>query len=193
MRWCDARRRRDRGRHRPRDQPQARLSPRFRLVDNRCRKPSLLAIPALAAAVACPDREVICVAGDGAFGINATERDDLVRHGAEAAVTVSNNAAWDTQRFVQELDDGGQVIGRVLAHAYWAAMARGPGDHAERVQVPVDLPAAIQRAAANAPALIDVVTSELAVFSDAKQGLGFVPDDQPPTARGDAERRRGGL
>ena len=37
---------------------------------------------AIAAALACPDRQVICVTGDGAFGINAMEIDTAVRHGA---------------------------------------------------------------------------------------------------------------
>jgi acetolactate synthase-1/2/3 large subunit len=45
---------------------------------------------------------------------------------------------------------------------------------------------------ANAPALIDVVTSQSAVSSDARKGLGFVPDYQALTAWDDAERRRRG-
>ena len=43
---------------------------------------------------------------------------------------------------------------------------------------------------ANAPAVIDVVTSQQAVSSDAQKGLGFVPDYQALTAWDDAERRR---
>jgi acetolactate synthase-1/2/3 large subunit len=35
-----------------------------------------------------------------------------------------------------------------------------------------------------------VVTSQTAVSSDARKGLGFVPDYQPLTAWDDAERRR---
>ena len=38
--------------------------------------------------------------------------------------------------------------------------------------------------------MIDVVTSQTVVSSDAKKGLGFVPDYQPLTAWDDAERRR---
>ena len=45
----------------------------------------------------------------------------------------------------------------------------------------------------NAPALIDVVTSQAVVSSDAKKGLGFVPDYQPLTAWDEAERRRRGV
>jgi acetolactate synthase-1/2/3 large subunit len=49
---------------------------------------------------------------------------------------------------------------------------------------------ALARALANAPAVLDVVTSQTAVSSDARKGLGFVPDYQPLTAWDEAERRR---
>ena len=148
---------------------------------------------AVAAALACPDRQVICVTGDGAFGINAMEIDSMVRHGAKAVVIVSNNAAWNIERFDQEFNYGGRVIGTLLAHSDYAAMARALGAHGECVENPADLPAALERALANAPALVDVVTSQSAVSSDAKKGLGFVPDYQPLTAWDDAERKRRGL
>ena len=85
------------------------------------------------------------------------------------------------------------MIGTLLAHSDYAAMARALGAHGERVENPADLPAALERALANAPALVDVVTSQSAVSSDAKKGLGFVPDYQPLTAWDDAERKRRGL
>ena len=50
---------------------------------------------AIAAALAFPDRQVISVNGDGAYGINAMEIDTAVRHGARAVFIVSNNAAWN--------------------------------------------------------------------------------------------------
>jgi acetolactate synthase-1/2/3 large subunit len=78
------------------------------------------------------------------------------------------------------------------AHADYAAMARALGAHGERVEDPADLPGAIERAIANAPALVDVVTSQDAVSSDAQKGLGFVPDYQALTAWDDAERKRRG-
>jgi acetolactate synthase-1/2/3 large subunit len=87
---------------------------------------------------------------------------------------------------------GGRVVGTVLAHSDYAAMARALGAHGERVEDPADLPAALERALANAPALVDVVTSQTAVSSDAKKGLGFVPDYQPLTAWDEAERKRRG-
>lgn len=148
---------------------------------------------AVAASLAFPDRQVIAVTGDGAFGLNAMEIDTAVRHGARPVIIVSNNAAWNIERYDQEENYGGRVVGTLLRHSDYAGMARALGLHGERVEDPADLPAAIRRALANAPAVVDVVTSQHAVSSDAKKGLGFVPDYQPLTAWDDAERRRRGL
>jgi acetolactate synthase-1/2/3 large subunit len=148
---------------------------------------------AIAAALAFPGRQVISVTGDGAFGINAMEIDTAVRHGAKAVFIVSNNAAWNIERFDQESNYGGRVVGTTLRHSDYAAMARALGAHGERVEKPEDLVGALKRALANAPALVDVVTSQTVVSSDARKGLGFVPDYQPLTAWDDAERRRRGL
>ncbi len=148
---------------------------------------------AIAAALAFPDRQVIAVNGDGAYGLNAMEVDTAVRHGAKAVFVVSNNAAWNIERYDQEANYGGRVVGTTLAYSDYAAMARAFGAHGERVENPDDLSGALQRALANAPAVVDVVTSRTAISSDAKKGLGFVPDYQALTAWDDAERKRRGL
>lgn len=145
-----------------------------------------------AASLACPDRQVVCVTGDGAYGINAMEIDTAVRHGAKIVVIVSNNAAWNIERYDQDMNYGGRVVGTELADSDYAAMARAFGAHGERVTEPDDLAAAIQRGFENAPAVIDVITSQHAPSSDAGKGLGFVPNYQPLTAWDDAERRRRG-
>ena len=75
---------------------------------------------AIAAALAYPDRQVISVNGDGAYGINAMEIDTAVRHGAKAVFIVSNNAAWNIERFDQEFNYGGRVVGTTLQHAHYA-------------------------------------------------------------------------
>jgi acetolactate synthase-1/2/3 large subunit len=147
---------------------------------------------AVAAALAFPDRQVISVNGDGAFGINAMEIDTAVRHGAKAVFIVSNNAAWNIERYDQEANYGGRVVGTTLRHSDYAAMAQALGAHGERVEDPAKLVDALRRALANVPALVDVVTSQAAVSSDARKGLGFVPDFQPLTAWDDAERKRRG-
>lgn len=148
---------------------------------------------AIAAALALPEKQVVAVTGDGAYGINAMEIDTAVRHGAKIVVVVSNNAAWNIERFDQATNYGGRVVGTTLRHSDYAGMARALGAHGERVEDPADLIPALKRAIANAPAVVDVVTTQTAVSSDAKKGLGFVPDFQALTAWDDAERARRGL
>ena len=144
----------------------------------------------VAAALLHPDRQVVTITGDGAFGINAMEIDSAARHQAKAVFIVSNNAAWNIERLDQEMNYGGRVVGTTLAWSDYAAMARAFGLHAERVTDPARLPGAIADALANAPALIDVVTTQDALSSDAGKGLGWVPDRQALTAWDDAEQAR---
>jgi acetolactate synthase-1/2/3 large subunit len=145
-----------------------------------------------AAALAFPDRHVICVTGDGAYGINAMEVDTAVRHQCQAVFIVSNNAAWNIERFDQEINYGGRIVGTMLGDTDYAAMARALGAHGERVEDPADLANALRRALANAPAVVDVVTSQQVISSDATKGLGWVPTYQALAAWDDAEQRRRG-
>lgn len=145
---------------------------------------------AVSASLACPDRQVISVNGDGAYGINAMEIDTAVRHQAKALFIVSNNGAWNIERHDQLNNYGGRVVGTMLGDADYAAMARALGAHGERVTDPGDLKNAIRRGLANAPAVIDVVTSQEVASSDADKGLGFVPPLQPLFAWDEAEKRR---
>ena len=149
---------------------------------------------AVAAALLHPGRQVVAITGDGAFGINAMEIDSAQRHGARCVFIVSNNAAWNIERLDQEVNYGGRVVGTTLAYSDYAAMARAFGLHAERVTDAERLPGAIADALAHAartgPALIDVVTTQHALSSDAGKGLGWVPDRQALTAWDEAEQAR---
>ena len=142
----------------------------------------------IAASLACPDRVVVVATGDGAFGFNAMELDTAVRHRAPVLVVVANNGSWAIEVRDQQ-ETHGKVVGTRLQFADYAAMARGFGMHAERVEKAEDLAGAIRRALANRPALLDVVVTPEPASSDAKSGLAWVPDLQPLAAWDDAERR----
>ena len=141
----------------------------------------------IAASLARPEAQVVVATGDGAFGFNAIEIDTAVRHGAPVVVVVANNSAWQIEVHDQEVTHG-KVVGTRLGNADYAAMARGLGMHAERVEREEDLGGALERAFANRPALVDVVVTGEAVSSDGKTGLAWVPDLQPLAAWDDAER-----
>jgi acetolactate synthase-1/2/3 large subunit len=144
----------------------------------------------VAAALLHPDRQVVVITGDGAFGINAMEIDSAKRHGAKVVFIVANNAAWNIERLDQELNYGGRVYGTTLAWSEYATMARAFGLHGERVTDPARLQGAIEEAFAKAPALLDVVVTQHALSSDAGKGLGWVPEYQALTAWDEAEQAR---
>lgn len=144
---------------------------------------------AIAAALANPDRPAITVTGDGAFGINAMEVNTAVRHGARIVVIVSNNGAWNIERYDQE-ENYGLVVGTDLEDNDYAALGEALGAHGERVTEPGQLADALKRALANAPAVIDVRTSRDAPSPDAGKGLGWVPDYQALIPWNDAEIER---
>ena len=131
----------------------------------------------VAASLALPDRTVVVATGDGAFGFNAMEIDTAARHQAPVLIVVANNGSWAIEVRDQQ-ETHGKVVGTRLQYADHAAMARGFGLHAERVERAEDLPAAIARALDHRPALLDVVVTPEAASSDAKSGLAWVPDLQ---------------
>ena len=146
----------------------------------------------VAAALARPDKKVLVATGDGAFGFNALEIDTAVRHGARVVFVVANNGAWQIEVHDQA-ERYGKIVGTRLQFADHAAMARGFGLHAERVERAEDLPAALDRAFACAPALVDAVVTPDAVSPDARSGLARVPDAQALASWDEAERNwRGG-
>jgi acetolactate synthase-1/2/3 large subunit len=142
----------------------------------------------VAASLALPGRTVVVATGDGAFGFNAMEIDTAARHKAPVLIVVANNGSWAIEVRDQQ-ETHGKVVGTNLQYADHAAMARGFGLHAERVERVEDLPAAIARALQNLPALLDVVVTPEAASSDAKSGLAWVPDLQALGAWDEAEER----
>jgi len=146
----------------------------------------------IAAALARPKTQVAVITGDGSFGFNAIDIDTARRHGAGVVFIVANNAAWNIEVYDQEVTYDA-CVGTKLADCDYAGLARALGLHGERVEDAAELPQALKRAFANAPALVDVAVTGEAVSSDSKAGLAWVPDLQPLAAWDEAERAwRGG-
>ncbi len=148
---------------------------------------------AVAAALAFPGRQVIAITGDGAFGSTrwrSTPRCGTgPRRCSSSRTTPPGTSSDTTRRRTTAAGSWGRCCG-IRTMPGWRGLS---ALHGERVEDPAELAGALRRALDNAPALIDVVTSQAAVSSDAQKGLGFVPDYQALTAWDDAERRRRGL
>jgi acetolactate synthase-1/2/3 large subunit len=104
------------------------------------------------AQVAAPDRPVVVLSGDGAFGWNGMEMDTAIRHKLNIVVVVSNNAGFTSRR------TGGNV-GRELGWQRYDKLVEALGGHGEFVEKPAEIRAAIERALrAGKPALVNVCT-----------------------------------
>lgn len=146
----------------------------------------------IAAALACPDRQVAVVSGDGSFGINAIDLDTARRHGAKVVFVVANNSAWNIELNDQIASYGGRIIGTELPSCNYAHLARALGLHAARVENPDDLPQALAQAFEKAPSLLDVVITRDVISPDGQSGIPLVPDMQPLVRWDDMERARRG-
>ena len=141
----------------------------------------------IAAALAQPQRPVVVLTGDGAFGFNAMEIDTAVRHDVPLLIVVANNGSWAIEVRDQR-ESHGEIVGTELRYSDYAMMARGLGAYAQRVEHVDQLAAAIANAMAHRTALLDVIVTPEAVSADGKSGLAWVPDLQPLAAWDTAER-----
>lgn len=104
---------------------------------------------AISAALEYPDRQVVCLAGDGCFQMTCNELSTAVQHGAKPVIVVMDNGRYGTIRMHQEKHYPGRVSGTALANPDFAALARAYGGHGEVVAASDDFPAAYARAVAS--------------------------------------------
>jgi acetolactate synthase-1/2/3 large subunit len=124
---------------------------------------------AIGAKLGAPDREVVCVTGDGAAGFNVMELQSAARDGIKVTVIVMAEGEW-TMEIPNEMQRYGQTFGTTMGEVRWDLVAQGLGCHGELVQSLADLPAALERARHDdRPALVCVRTSKDANLS--------IPDD----------------
>jgi len=94
---------------------------------------------ALGAKLAKPEAQVICVHGDGSFGLNAMELDTAVRHKLPVLVVISLNGGWTA-------DPNRDKPGRDLGYTRYERMAEALGCHGEYVDKAEDIRPALERA-----------------------------------------------
>jgi acetolactate synthase I/II/III large subunit len=117
------------------------------------------AIPmALGVKAAQPQRVVIAALGDGTFGFHAFELDTAARHGLPIVAVVGNDARWNAEHQLQLQHYGAErTVGCELLPTRYDQVAAALGAHAEHVEYPGDLDAALARAVASGrPAVLNV-------------------------------------
>jgi acetolactate synthase-1/2/3 large subunit len=108
---------------------------------------------------ACPDREVICVTGDGGFFYHVAELETARRYGINVIVVVNNNTSLNQEQFLWDTSAADQDKNWRFHDTDLVAIARGFGCHAARVDDPDDFAGALDKARASGlPAVIDVRT-----------------------------------
>ena len=117
---------------------------------------------ALGAKAVHPQREVVCIAGDGDFMMSANEMATAAQYGLGVIVVVVDNGTFGTIRMHQEREYPARVIATDLKNPDFVKYAEAFGAFAVRVETTDAFPAALQAAreaaATGQPALIHLVT-----------------------------------
>jgi thiamine pyrophosphate-dependent acetolactate synthase large subunit-like protein len=128
---------------------------------------------ALGVKAAQPAKQVVVVAGDGAFGLNGFEFETLTRLGLPAVVVIGNDAAWGEIRIPQVGLYGpeGEIATR-LAPTPYHRLCDVFGGHGEHVVRPDEVAPALERALASGePAIVNVMLDPDAMAGHAYRGM----------------------
>jgi acetolactate synthase-1/2/3 large subunit len=120
---------------------------------------------ALAAKLAHPDRQVVLLQGDGAFGFSGMEWDTLVRHGVHVVSVIGNNGIWALEKHPMELLYGYSVVAELRPGTRYDEVVTALGGHGELVSAPADLRPALERAfSSGLPAVVNTLTDPVVAY-----------------------------
>ena len=113
---------------------------------------------AMAAKLARPDRQVVLLSGDGAFGFSAMEFDTLVRHRIPVVCVVGNNGIWALEKHPMQSLLGVSVAADLGERTRYDKVVESLGGHGELVDRPEGIRPALDRAfRSGLPACINVI------------------------------------
>ena len=128
-----------------------------------------------------PERLVVVICGDTAVAFNIMEMETAARHRIPIIVVVANNQG-NTGALVEKahFGDRDERITMYQQDSRYDTIAGAFGAHAEHVERPEDLRAALERAAASGlPACINVTVDPHAVYPTDFHAASDVMDDRP--------------
>jgi acetolactate synthase-1/2/3 large subunit/sulfoacetaldehyde acetyltransferase len=116
--------------------------------------------------LACPDRTVISLMGDGGFGMTSSEIGTAVSNGIATVCVVMNNGCWGAEKAYQRDFFGGRYLGADVPNPPYDQLARLWGAEGYRVDRAADLEPVIGAAiACGQPAIVDVMVDPDALYS----------------------------
>jgi len=116
---------------------------------------------AIAAALAHPDKRVIHLTGDGAFGYGAMEYDTVMRYGLKVTTVILNDQMWGMikRSEAKAAAPGSDFVGVDLRETHYERVVEALGGYGEYVTQAADIGPAIDRALASGqPACVNVMT-----------------------------------
>jgi acetolactate synthase-1/2/3 large subunit len=120
---------------------------------------------AVAAKLNHPDREVICLAGDGCFQMTMQEFGTAFQYGAKIIVIVVNNGVYGTIRMHQQRDYPDRPSATTMLNPDFAALATCYGCNGEVVTETQDFEAAFARAQSSEKSTIIELRTDPAAVS----------------------------
>ncbi len=117
---------------------------------------------AIVAKMECPGRDVVALAGDGAFLMTIGDLPTAAEYGANILMIVLNDGAFG-QTLMQQTNIYGHTYGTTFTSPDFAEIARACGADGIRVTDPKDVEAALRQGLAatrHKPALVEVMVAE---------------------------------
>ncbi|TMB76118.1 MAG: hypothetical protein E6J46_12385, partial [Chloroflexi bacterium] len=120
---------------------------------------------AMAAKLARPDRQVLLLSGDGAFGFSAMEFDTMVRHRIPVVCVVGNNGIWALEKHPMQSLLGASVAADLGSRTRYDRVVEALGGYGEMVERPAEIRPALDRAfKSGLPACINVICDPTAEY-----------------------------
>ncbi len=120
---------------------------------------------ALAAKLAHPERQVVLMIGDGAFGFSGMEFDTLARHGVNIVAVMGNNGIWALEKHPMEFLYGYSVAAELRPETRYDEVVEALGGYGELVSTASDVKPALERAfSSGKPALVNVLTDPSVIY-----------------------------
>jgi thiamine pyrophosphate-dependent acetolactate synthase large subunit-like protein len=116
--------------------------------------------------LACPDRTVVSLMGDGGFGMTVSEIGTAVENHINTVCIVMNNGCWGAEKAYQRDFFGERYIGADVPNPPYDKLAELYGAKGFRVERAAQIEGAVKAAlACGKPAIVDIMVDPKALYS----------------------------